>query len=124
MRDLLADGVPIDGVGLQMHITASARPSDASIAANMRRLGDLGLVVTISEMDVRVPPGPAGLAAQRSAYHDVVRLCVLEPRCDGVTFWGVSDAHTWLAGESPLLFDRDYQPKPALFGVLEAFAGS
>jgi endo-1,4-beta-xylanase len=41
-----------------------------------------------------------------------------------VTFWGVTDAHTWLRGESPLLFDAMYQPKPAYFGVLEALVGS
>ena len=39
---LRAQGVPIDGVGLQMHVTASNPPSDASIASNMRRLAASG----------------------------------------------------------------------------------
>jgi endo-1,4-beta-xylanase len=34
LQDLLANGVPIDGVGLQMHIAAGSRPSDGAIAAN------------------------------------------------------------------------------------------
>jgi endo-1,4-beta-xylanase len=127
IKGLLADGVPIDGVGLQMHITANSRPSDASIAANMRRLADLGLLVNISEMDVKINSVPGTLdtklAAQRATYRDVVRLCVLEPRCDAVTFWGFTDAHTWLTGESPLLYDTQYQPKPAFFGVLDALSG-
>jgi endo-1,4-beta-xylanase len=61
LRELIAAGVPIDGVGLQMHVSASSRPPNASIASNMRRLADLGLTVHISEMDVRVNgvPGPA-----------------------------------------------------------------
>lgn len=127
VRDLRAQGVPVDGVGLQMHLSANSRPSDAAIAANMRRLADLGLRVNISEMDVKindVPGGPAArLDAQRATYRDVVRLCVTEPRCDAVTFWGFTDAHTWLTGDSPLLYDSSYQPKPAYFGVLDALMG-
>jgi endo-1,4-beta-xylanase len=124
---LRAQGVPVDGVGLQMHISANSRPSDASIAANMRRLAGLGLLVNISEMDVRIN-NVAGstqsrLDAQKSAYHDVVRLCVMEPACHAVTFWGFTDAHTWIAGDAPLLYDAQYARKPAYFGVLDALSG-
>jgi endo-1,4-beta-xylanase len=124
LRDLIAQGVPIDGVGLQMHVSATNRPSDASIAANMRRLADLGLTVHISEMDVRVAAVPGTpqtrLEVQRSTYHDIVRVCVDEPRCEAITFWGFTDAHTWINGDSPLLFDAQYNPKPAYQGVLDA----
>jgi endo-1,4-beta-xylanase len=127
VSELKAQGVPIDGVGLQMHISAAGRPADASIAANMRRLAALGLLVNISEMDVRVNNVPgtaqARLEAQRSAYHDVVRLCVIEPACQSVTFWGFTDAHTWIAGDTPLLFDAQYARKPAYTGVLDALSG-
>jgi endo-1,4-beta-xylanase len=127
LRDLLAAGVPIDGVGLQMHISANTRPPNASIASNMRRLAELGLTVHISEMDVRVN-GVSGspqtrLDAQRSTYYDVVKVCVLEPRCEAVTFWGFTDAHTWINGDAPLLFDAQYAPKPAYTGVLDALRG-
>jgi endo-1,4-beta-xylanase len=129
VKDLLAQGVPIDGVGLQMHVSVTNRPSDASIAANMRRLADLGLLVNISEMDVRIRDVPgsqqARLEQQRSVYRSIVGLCVAEPRCDAVTFWGVSDAHSWIDAQfgpdDPLLFDEQYAPKPAFFGVLDAF---
>jgi endo-1,4-beta-xylanase len=127
LQELLANGVPIDGVGLQMHIGAGSRPSDGAIAANMRRLAALGLIVHISEMDVRINgiagSEPMRLEAQRTTYQDVVRVCVLEPRCEAVTFWGFTDAHTWLSGDRPLLFDTRYQPKPAYDGVLEALRG-
>jgi hypothetical protein len=43
-----------------------------------------------------------------------------------VTFWGFTDAHSWLAGpdgsEGPLLFDARLAPKPAYFGVLDALS--
>jgi endo-1,4-beta-xylanase len=124
---LVTSGVPIDGVGLQMHVSANNRPPDSSIAANMRRLAGLGLTVHISEMDVRVNGVPgsqqARFDAQRATYHDVVRLCVQEPRCEAITFWGFTDAHTWITGDSPLLFDANYAPKPAHAGVLDALRG-
>ena len=127
LQDLLAKGVPIDGVGLQMHISATSRPPTSSIAANMRRLAALGLVVHISEMDVRINNATgtdqARLDAQRAAYREVVGVCMMEPRCGAVTFWGFTDAHTWLTGDRPLLFDAQYQPKPAFFGVLDALRG-
>jgi endo-1,4-beta-xylanase len=127
VRSLLADGVPIDGIGLQMHVSANSRPGDASIAANMQRLAGLGLRVHISEMDVKVN-GVAGstamkLDAQKAAYKSIVAVCVAEPRCEAVTFWGVSDAHTWITGDTPLLFDAQYAAKPAYTGVLDALRG-
>lgn len=127
VRDLVVSGVPIDGVGLQMHISAANRPPDASIAANMRRLADLGLAVHISEMDVRIGSlggaQQARLETQRAVYHDVVRVCLAEPRCEAVTFWGFTDAHSWITGDAPLLFDAAYQAKPAYTGVLDALRG-
>jgi endo-1,4-beta-xylanase len=127
VRDLRRAGVPIDGVGLQMHISAASHPTVDSIAANIRRLAALGLVVHVSEMDVRINNAggtqAARLEAQRVAYRDVVRVCVLEPGCEAVTFWGFTDAHTWIGGDAPLLFDAQYRPKPSYFGVLDAFRG-
>jgi endo-1,4-beta-xylanase len=129
MQNLRAQGVPIDGVGLQMHITASNPPSDASVAANMRRLAALGLSVNISEMDVRIRDLPAQtkLETQRSVYRSIVAVCVVEPRCDGITFWGFTDAHSWIdaqfgadGADDPLLFDDQYRAKPAYYGVLDA----
>ena len=127
VSDLIARGVPIDGIGLQMHVSANNRPADDAIAANMRRLAALGLTVHISEMDVRVNGVSGGqqtrLEAQKAAYHDIVRVCVTEPRCEAITFWGFTDAHTWLSGDTPLLFDPQYAPKPAYTGVLDALRG-
>ncbi len=130
VRGLRGQGVPIDGVGLQMHISASSPPGTADVAANMRRLGSLGLSVNISEMDVRIRdvPGPAQtrLDLQKSVYKAIVGVCVAEPRCDAVTFWGFTDAHSWIdrqfGADDPLLFDEQYAAKPAYFGVFEALS--
>jgi endo-1,4-beta-xylanase len=98
------------------------------VAANVARLLALGLEVRISEMDVRIRWLLRGdpLARQRRVYHDAIAACVGMPGFAGVTFWGVTDAHSWVheefGADAPLLFDRDYAPKPAYFGARDALA--
>jgi endo-1,4-beta-xylanase len=129
VRSLLADGVPIQGVGLQMHVEAGTSPSAADVAQNMRRLADLGLLVNISEMDVQIRKLPGDRASrldvQRRVYHDLVGVCVSEPRCQSVTLWGFTDAHSWIdsffGADDPLPFDESYKAKPAFFGIQDAF---
>jgi GH35 family endo-1,4-beta-xylanase len=131
VRGLVEAGVPIDGVGLQAHFSATGYPRAADIAANMRRLAELGLLVNISEMDVRISGLSGSQSArferQRQVYREVVGVCVAEPACHAVTFWGFTDAHSWIdeffAPDDPLLFDEQYRPKPAFFGVEDAFLG-
>ncbi len=128
VQGLRAQGVPIDGVGLQMHVNAVSPPGEANITSNIRRLVALGLSVNISEMDVRIRdlPGtaPTRLDVQKSIYHSIVGVCVAEPRCDGITFWGFTDAHSWIdaqyGADDPLIFDDQYAVKPAYYGVLDA----
>ena len=128
VRRLKERGVPIGGVGLQMHVAAQSRPPSADIAANMRRLAELGLVVNISEMDVRIKDVAGDqstrLTVQRREYQDIVALCVAEPACQAVTFWGFTDLYSWIdtffGPDDPLLFDEAYAAKPAFFGVQDA----
>jgi endo-1,4-beta-xylanase len=49
-----------------------------------------------------------------------------EDKIDRVTFWGVADGNSWLNGwpikgrtNYPLLFDKNYQPKPAYHKVMQ-----
>jgi GH35 family endo-1,4-beta-xylanase len=131
VKKLLADGTPIHGVGLQMHIDGTHYPKPEDIAANVRRLTALGLKVNISEMDVRIKnvlgDFTTKLQVQRQVYRDVIAACLKESGFMAVTFWGFTDAHYWLCcdrgPDNPLLFDEKYQPKPAYWGVLEALLG-
>src|ERR1035437_9816456 len=61
VRDFRQRGVPIDGVGLQMHI-ANLHADVASIAANIQRFTALGVQVHITEMDVALPVDAEGNA--------------------------------------------------------------
>jgi GH35 family endo-1,4-beta-xylanase len=133
VKKLVADGVPIHGVGLQMHLDAWDCPDPEDIAANVRRLAALGLKVNISEMDVRITEKKLRgtlqerLEIQRRIYHDVIAACIREKGFMGITFWGFTDAHSWIdltyGPDDPLLFDENYQPKPAYWGVMGALLG-
>lgn len=119
---LLAQGVPIDGVGFQGHFIVGQVPSD--FAANMQRFANLGLDVSITELDIRmnVPPTAANLQQQASDYAYAFRACFQVARCTGVTIWGVTDRYSWVPSTFPgqgaaLLFDEDYNRKPAYFAV-------
>jgi endo-1,4-beta-xylanase len=79
-------------------------------------------------MDVRIARLPGDLSArieeQRRVYQEVVAVCVAQPGCEGVTFWGFTDAHSWVdstfGADDPLLFDDGYRAKPAYYGVIDA----
>jgi endo-1,4-beta-xylanase len=122
-QDFVARGVPLRGIGLQMHLTAGGF-SKTSVDANLKRLTDLGLEVQITELDVRLPVDSTGTASaanlttQAQIYHDVVELCLKYPKCTAVQTWGFTDRHSWIPGTFPgmgagLPFDSSYQSKPA-----------
>lgn len=138
VRDLVEGGVPIDGIGFQMHTSGfDSGPSRAEFEENLQRYVDLGLLVSISEMDVYLCSGfsdpAAAFEAQRRRYHEIVGTCLQFPECDSVTFWGVGDDDSWLNwwrpcevdmfSAWPLLFDATYAPKPAWHGVYDALIG-
>lgn len=126
-RDLVARGVPLDGIGLQAHTNIIGYYDEATIARAMRRFTDLGLQVQITEMDVGASlldvARPERLQRQARAYGAAARACNAVPACTRFTTWGFTDAISWLTGaESALLFDGKYRTKPAYSAVRTAFA--
>ncbi len=117
-------GVPIDGIGLQMHIGGTL-PDIASISANIARFTALGVQVHITELDVSVPidangnASAADLRKQADIYSQVAGACLSHPGCTAIQTWGFTDKYSWIGSHSKgtrgaaLLFDRDYRPKPA-----------
>jgi len=135
VRDFRRRGVPIAGVGLQMHI-ASLHPNVASISANIARFTQLGLQVHITEMDVSLPVNERGeataedLRQQADVYASIVAACLSHPGCTAIQTWGFTDKYSWIGSHSKhtrgsaLLFDRDYRPKPAYDALRRALAGA
>src|SRR5258708_30704818 len=124
VRDFRQRGVPIDGVGFQMHI-AHLAPDVASISANINRFTALGVQVHITEMDVALPvdpngnPRPEDLQLQADIYREIASACLSHPGCTAIQTWGFTDKYSWIGSHSKhtqaaaLLFDRNYGAKPA-----------
>lgn len=131
VKGLRDRGVPIGGVGLQMHVSLDDHPSANDIKANIERLARLGLVVHITEMDVRIhqPADPSSLSAQAQIYRNVLEACLAEPKaCQALVMWGFSDRYSSIpniyAGfGSGLPFDSSFNPKPAYNMLKEALTG-
>lgn len=122
VQGLVQRGVPIDGVGMQMHISIGDPPPMEDVAANMYRIAELGLQVQITEMDVKIQDGQGTeqerFMQQAQLYSEVTRVCLAVEACTALGLWGFTDEHTWIPeytghDDAPLVFDRSYQPKPA-----------
>jgi GH35 family endo-1,4-beta-xylanase len=113
---LVADGVPIDGVALQMHITEVA-PVPGVITDMVRFYKALGLQVEIAEMDVHT----LNETLETQIYGAVVKEA-LEAGITDISFWGFTDKHayTWVPGAKPLMFDENYKPKGAFYATHSA----
>lgn len=127
VRDLKSRGVPIHGVGLQMHWGAGPPPSVADIVRSLRRYTDLGVEVQITEMDVGLNPSMRDLAEhrehQQAMFTNAALACNAVPECSRFTVWGVGDKYTWRGAETePLLLDSGFNAKPVYHSVRGAFA--
>ncbi|MGY1608661.1 endo-1,4-beta-xylanase [Geodermatophilus sp. SYSU D00700] len=141
-------GVPIDGVGHQAHMDF-ARPVqwlDDSLTA-VEQL-DPSLLQVITELDISTsaenhgadvssgatPQHRPGMADQDEAetengyyYRDLFdMLRSHSDSIESVTFWGISNARSWLRTwpaarpwEAPLPFDDDLQVTPAYWGIVD-----
>jgi endo-1,4-beta-xylanase len=116
----------VDCVGFQMHRDLDYVPD--GLAENIRRYGDLGIEVQITEMDVRVPEpaSRADLRKQAKIYQSVLGVCLAEPNCSSFVTWGFTDRFSWVPFAYPgfgsaLPFDVDYRKKPAYRKLLKTF---
>ncbi len=106
-----------------MHWTHSDVVPEETLLATFRRFAALGLRVQITEMDVTASDGSDGLAKQTEAFAMAARVCQSVSSCDRMTVWGVSDRDSWRGeGNRPLLFDGDFNEKPAYAAVRAALA--
>jgi endo-1,4-beta-xylanase len=139
VRDLRGRGIPIDGIGHEMH-NAINFPSTKSIVDAIETVAEKlpGIEQQITELDMSVYNGgdttsnygnnipPAVLAEQGWLYADYfAAFRRLHRKISGVTFWGFADDDTWLDGfpvartDYPLPFDMGLQAKPAYWGIVD-----
>ncbi|MEM6766408.1 MAG: endo-1,4-beta-xylanase [Bacteroidota bacterium] len=132
LNDFQKRGIPVDGVGLQMHITYNF-PEISRIQFAVDELVKRGLKVHFSEVDIRVnPDGDISTftgeraKAQEDRMREIVQAYqTIPPDLQfGITFWGLRDGDSWLINfwgnpEWPLLFTDAYQHKLAHKGFVE-----
>lgn len=129
-EDFKQRGVPLDGIGFQTHISLKFDDSAklASYARNLERFAKLGLELHITELDIRLSDdSQTSLSAQAKLYGKIAGLCVHQPACKLIQTWGVTDKHSWIPnfykGQGwALLWDANYQKKPAYEAVHDALA--
>lgn len=135
VKDFRSRGVPIDGIGMQMHI-GNLHPDIASISANIGRFTALGVQVHITELDVALPVDSSGnprqddLLLQAEIYRQIASACLSHPGCTAIQTWGFTDKYSWIGSHShhthgaALPFDRNYRPKPAYASLLNALSSA
>ena len=132
--DLLANHVPVDGVGHQLHVNIGIDPAAVEVA--LVATETRGLINHVTELDVSVYTNggqvelsgtalAAALQIQALKYRALFSLFVAHPSVQAVTMWGTTDAHTWLdtfpvvRNDYPMLFDDNAQPKSAFWAVVD-----
>lgn len=137
VNNLKKKGVPIHGVGLQMHITMDL-PNDV-IEKNLKKCVESGLLIHLSELDIifnKHDDSRGGgilvydsltaemMHQQAEKYKEIAKMynkIVPWDQRYGITFWGFADRYTWIRYffdimDWPLIFDDNLNKKPAYFG--------
>ena len=140
VKHLKSKGIRIDGVGIQLH-GGLTYPSVEGLEYAITTLAATGVKVMVTELDIRTQtrgyrgadisqvnrqstsdPNAAAAETQKKLadkYAEIFSVLLKHKKdITRVTFWGVYDATSWIGG-SPLLFDRNYQPKEAFFAVVK-----
>jgi endo-1,4-beta-xylanase len=153
VKNLQSQGVKIDGIGMQGHMTMDFPTVDEE-EKSIIAFSETGVKVMITELDLTVLPSPGNKVSadvalsyeyrkQLNPYSDGLPDSVAQAahdryaaffklflkhadKIDRVTMWGLTDGHSWrnnwpVPGRTdyPLLFDRNYQPKPIVETIIK-----
>jgi endo-1,4-beta-xylanase len=127
VKNLLAEGVPIDGVGDQGHLDLQFGFNPTLMTQDLQEYASLGLKVAITEADVRTfvtdsttqtPTDRLAPLAEANWYDGMLGSCLAVKACISFTVWGFDDSESWVPatfkGEGNAdLYDVNLNPKPA-----------
>ncbi len=124
-EDINSDGHYIDGLGLQSHLDArsgsDAFPSISAYEKALKQFCETGLDIQITELDATTSDtSEEGFKKQAEYYKGIMNLAVkYSDNISAVVFWGTVDSTSWRASKYPLLFDKNFQAKPAYYSIIE-----
>lgn len=121
IRDLLAQGVPIAGIGVQGHLHGETFDRTALRHA-LDTLASFNLPIRVTEFNLpgqrsrfheqpRTAMTPAEEEATARDITDYYRICFGHPAVSGILMWGFWEGANWIPASS--LFRRDWTPTPA-----------
>jgi endo-1,4-beta-xylanase len=130
-------GVPIQAVGIESHLDASAPAGGPALNQFLSEIRALGFQVLITELDVNDTRVPGEVQARDLAvakcYSDYVLNVVPAGHVERLIFWTVSDKGNWMnslhspnfqrpdgSSHRPGLLDSGLMEKPAFGAVAEA----
>jgi endo-1,4-beta-xylanase len=130
--DFKTRGIPLNGIGFQMHISYDG-PSKSAIESAAKKVTDRNLLLHFSELDIRANPTKTLTSltvdraiAQQNKVKEVVQIYNAIPAASkfAITVWGVKDNDSWLidfwkAADWPLLWDANFKVKKAHTGFLQ-----
>lgn len=127
IKYLNEDKTLVDGIGIQGHFNNNT--SIEMVENTLKKFKELGINVSISEMDVAyygATPDEYGNMSyddqvkQAQKYAQLMQLFrKYDDIIERVSFWGTDDGTSWLPDNYPLLFDKDFKPKQAYYAVLD-----
>jgi len=96
-KELLAQKVPLDGIGFQAHFDKETLNDDevmnpiydGKLSDYLREFTDLGLDVRISEASIAEAGDPV---TQSDTYEALAEACMRVKRCVGLNIWGASNS--------------------------------
>ncbi len=137
LDQLLKRGVPVQAIGIESHLDASAPFGGVAFLEFIKRVRGMGLQVLITELDAN-DTSVHGDDAERDrvvaqCYYDYLTQVVPAGNCDRIIFWTPCDRWDWLNSmqaasfhrsdgkpHRPGLLDYSFHPTPALKAVESA----
>lgn len=130
IKSAKARGVPIDGLGMQMHINAANPPKKDEVIKNMQRFGAIGVPTYVTEFDINLNSVEGSSEYKRrleaEITYDMVRACIESKSCVSFTEFGTTDKHDFIkkltgADSHSFLLDSRFRPKPSFHKFRQAW---
>ncbi len=123
-------GVPVDGIGMQMHINASHPPKKNDVINNMKRFGRIGTPVYITEFDINTNSVEGNDAykneLEAQITYDMVRACIESKACNSFSVFGLTSKNDTLkkimgTNSRSYMYNSRFRPRPSFYSFRQAW---
>jgi len=109
IRELLSNGAPLDGIGVQGHMENNINWQQ--IKTSLDSLAKFNLPITVTEFDMKIDEYSISEQNQADYYARIMRTMFSYPLVEGFYFFGVYDKYAWREGSG--IFNENKFPKIA-----------